>query len=389
MSKVLMIYGLYEPTVIMTECFYKTVMPRYGVTTRFVLASQVKASDIEWSDIVISIRSQSYLELGIARIAKKAGRLYGAEYDDDFLALENYSNRRVIQMKAMLSILKETNFLIVTNDKLGKKLGALAGHQNYACSNTAVAEEEIYNRKIEAKSDRIHIVYYVNDGTVAMFDQVILPIVPFLEREYGERLYWTFIGVKPNLHGYRYMDNVKYIDHVSLKKFRELLRQGDFSFGIAPLTKSEFNGSKYINKFIEFTTAGIPCIYSDVEPYAGFIENGVNGILCSNTEEAWLDAIRSMTDVNMQKHCVENAREKIRTQFTESKIAKKLLMDIPLLSSYQAPADRKVRGFMRVHIISFFIRLADPFVRAYQRYRQEGLGSVLFWTWSHYILRRR
>ena len=389
MSNILMIYGIYEPTVIMVQRFYHTVMSKYGVDTHFRSAAEVKAADIEWCDIVISIRSQSYLELGIARLAKKMGRLYGAIYDDDFLALENYASRRIIQKKAMINILKETDFLIVSNDKLGEKLGRLAGHQSYSRTETAIAESDINIRKTETTSDKVHIVYYVNDGTVAMFEQVILPIVPALEKEYGRNLYWTFIGVKPDLHEYQHKENIRFIGYVSLEEFRSLLKHGDFCFGIAPLTKSEFNECKYINKFMEFTMAGIPCIYSDVEPYASFIDNGVNGILCDNTIEGWIEAIHLMLEGNFRQKCVENAQQLLRTHFTETGIAEKLLRDIPSLTSYRSPKDKKTRGLMKVHMVSFFIRIADPFVRAYQRFRQEGFCSVANWTWSHYIVRRR
>lgn len=66
----------------------------------------------------------------------------------------------------------------------------------------------------------------------------------------------------------------------------------DFDLGIAPLAASHFNERKSALKFFEYSLCGLPTIASNVEPYAGCIRSGFDGLLVENSVDAWEQALR-------------------------------------------------------------------------------------------------
>ena len=61
----------------------------------------------------------------------------------------------------------------------------------------------------------------------------------------------------------------------------------DFDIGLAPLLGNPFNRSKSRIKAVEMNGRGIPVLASDVEPYRGYVKDGVNGFLIKRDHE-WL-----------------------------------------------------------------------------------------------------
>lgn len=83
----------------------------------------------------------------------------------------------------------------------------------------------------------------------------------------------------------------------------------DFDVGLAPLVDSEFNRSKSYIKCLEYNALGIPVIASDVEPYAKFVIDGVNGFLVSKEKE-WRDRLRLLLkDHQLRAEMGAKARE--------------------------------------------------------------------------------
>jgi len=52
-----------------------------------------------------------------------------------------------------------------------------------------------------------------------------------------------------------------------------------------------FSAGRSSTKFFDFVRCGAVGIYSDSEPYASFVRNGVDGLLVRNDPEAWVEAI--------------------------------------------------------------------------------------------------
>lgn len=67
----------------------------------------------------------------------------------------------------------------------------------------------------------------------------------------------------------------------------------NFDIGLAPLFDNEFNRSKSFLKPLEMNALGIPVLASDVEPYRGYVKDGVNGFLIRQDHE-WLKRLREL-----------------------------------------------------------------------------------------------
>jgi hypothetical protein len=97
-----------------------------------------------------------------------------------------------------------------------------------------------------------------------------------------------------------------YLAHTSL---------GGLHIGLAPLLPGRFNAGRSSTKFFDFVRCGAVGIYSDVAPYAGFIRNGVDGLLVKNDPHAWVEAIlRLVRDGKTRTKMAEVAAERARPQ---------------------------------------------------------------------------
>lgn len=64
--------------------------------------------------------------------------------------------------------------------------------------------------------------------------------------------------------------------------------------GLAPLLPEPFNAGRAPSKFFDFARMGAVGIYTDVEPYCGFVRHGVDGLLLPNDPAAWSSAINEL-----------------------------------------------------------------------------------------------
>lgn len=386
MSKVLFLYDEIEPTVLMAKRFFEKFAEKKNIKIRFIKSAKLKQEDFNWSDVILIIRGQAIFMAEIAKIAAKKQRYVVSFYDDDFFELKDFHIRRPMQEKAITIILQNSDIVLATNNTLGEKYVKISKKAKFVKSDTSVQESELYIQ--EEKKEGIHVVYYVNDGTTETFEQVIGPAIPALTEKYGKNLTWSFIGVTPKMPNCVSQDNIYFYQHLSLDQFRKLLRKGRFTFGIAPLIENEFTKSKYINKFMEFTTAGLACIYSDVAPYHGFIEDKKNGFLCENTVDGWIGAFEKACNKEAREKCVENAKTQIREKFSQDAIIKRIVEEIPELLEYKKRKQNisKIK-FYQLKLYSKVASVMDLFLRAKGRWKVEGFTNLIMYIWQKKVLK--
>ena len=388
MSNILMIYTMMEPPVLLHERPLRPIAEKMGCSLRLKQTDTITYEDLLWSDVVFAIRTQSVLEADIMEVASKMGRFCIEAIDDDFFAMDHYNLRRPLQASSLRKALKTADFIFSPNVTLAQKMSSIGGGKPYHVGDTVVTEKEFQARKA-MDDNTLHIVYYVNDSTTGVFDAIIKPIIPDLVEKYRGKLKFTFMSVHPDLGEYESQMDVHFRPRTSLDEFKAFLRDNRFSMGIAPLMDGEFSRGKYINKFVEFGSAGIPCIYSNVAPYAGFIQDGETGILCENTKEAWLAAIDQLYDAQLQEKIAAGAQKKLRESFSEEAQGVHTIKNVPALFYHKAPANPPRYNLWPLHMKARILNCIDPFLKAWGRFRIEGLGSVIKWTWEHYIIRKK
>jgi len=107
---------------------------------------------------------------------------------------------------------------------------------------------------------------------------------------------WVFLGAIPNE-----LDDIK--DKIEFHKWQSIfnypmyLKSLNIDIGIAPLMNCEFNKGKSNIKALEYTAAGIPGVYSNIEPYS-------NLTMTAETDEYFIDCIESMVNSDNRRNYV-------------------------------------------------------------------------------------
>jgi glycosyltransferase involved in cell wall biosynthesis len=70
-----------------------------------------------------------------------------------------------------------------------------------------------------------------------------------------------------------------------------MARQPSWDIGIAPLADTPFNRGKSAIKAMDYGALGLAVAASDVAAYGDTLTDGVTGLLVTNTEAAWVDAL--------------------------------------------------------------------------------------------------
>ena len=107
------------------------------------------------------------------------------------------------------------------------------------------------------------------------------------------------------------------------------LQNLNINAALTPLKNNKFNQCKSNIKWLEYSAAGIPGIYSDIVPYSTCIIDRKNGLLAQNDPESWFFAIESL--LNDQEKAIEiikNAQKEVFEKYSINNCADKYLLSI-------------------------------------------------------------
>lgn len=384
MTKILIESEEIGPTAYELSKLINALSKSYPCDSRLLKASRVRGRDIHWCDIIISVRSLSSLDWRLARLAKKKGKFHILSLDDDFLGIaSNYglsgSGIWPQRQKSLRRILDYTDMIMTCNPLLGEKYTNIGRVSRFCVVNTLVSPESLVTNRHEAKAnEKTKIVYYVNDGTTTGFEQFIRPVLPMLCERYGSKISLTLMALKPDISEYEGKLEIKCVEHMHFKEFREYLAKEHFDIGIAPLDGIGFSRYKYFNKFIEHSIAGIAGIYSNCEPYTFIIRNKINGILTENSPEAWLEALGQLIeDDQLRRRIVINAQKELIDDFSSEKIIQGMIKDIPELLNHSAPKMGFSIEMFWIHWMYIFFRIREYLYFAEWHLKDEGLLKLI------------
>jgi len=362
MSNVLMIYEGVEPCNIEMVRIFRLLEQKGIISLRNKVFTEIVADDIIWCDIIFSVRSTSNFENNLAKLARKLGKFWILMLDDDFIGLSEHYGKDgegywSARKNSLRKLTRHVHCLVAVNELLAEKYVAIGKIPRYAITHTIVEINDL-SKPIpitERNLQKVKIALYVNDGTLEMFNQILLPVIPLLCEKYPGSLSLSLIALKPDLSLYKDKIDVIMVPHMAYYDFKKYMANEQFDIGLAPLDQKGFSIYKYFNKYVEYTMAGIPAIYSNCRLYRQVISDGYNGLLSENSSEAWLDAIsRFVENPDLRMQCIENAQQHLYDQFCADTVLEKLLEDIPEIKTYQAPAARACR----IGIALFFIKFA-------------------------------
>ncbi len=339
------------PTHILVECPEYLVSASLGVVSclkpiertgqckvRFVKTMEIRAKDIVWADIIVTVRGCEPQTVRIVEEAKKAGRFILYYLDDDLLHIPEESLARAYYedpklVEGMKHLLSQTDVLWGVNPNIQKKyLSMTSGRwiQNRVPKEPTAPITNI------SEENPIKILYAGSSDHEVIVREILSPVIRRLCNEYEEKIDVTFIGVDPHLQG---IPNVHYFPFIKpYESYQAYVSSGNFSIGLAPGRMTPFFACKYYNKFLEYTAIGAAGVYTDYEPFTQIVINQENGILCDNTEEAWYQAIKTLLDnPALLLSCAHSARSTLCSQFNTEVVTEDLLSQCPELTEYTAP----------------------------------------------------
>ena len=100
---------------------------------------------------------------------------------------------------------------------------------------------------------------------------------------------------------------------MEFKKYIKKILNKNILLGIVPIGTSEeqnayeWNRSKSYFKYLFYASAGIPTVFSDIEPYNKIIKHSHNGLLSKNTFASWYQNLKLLvTNIELRKRIKNN-----------------------------------------------------------------------------------
>jgi len=301
---------------------------------RYCDTKEIARKDIAWCDVFVCVRGCEYPTLRVVQAAKQAGRFVVYFLDDDLLNIPTgnastkyYSDYKIKQN--LSKILCLCDVLWAVNPRIIEK------YQQW-CPRTALTK--VPARLVQTPPEETDIFKIVFAGSVdhsAMIQEKISPAVKRLLEEFPDEIEFTFIGADPKLPK---RPRVKYHAYFeSYDQYQEAMITGRYTLGLAPAYDTPFYSCKYYNKFIEYTSYGIPGIYEAVAPYTDIVREGENGYLCLGDAEKWYGKIK---EIMMNRHRIVqtaiSAQRELERDFSHAAVTDALLVQIPEFQEYQA-----------------------------------------------------
>ncbi|MBR0368520.1 MAG: hypothetical protein IJH86_09055 [Clostridia bacterium] len=296
LRRVLLVYRELIPSIrLCGHCQLESLAKRGIIEYRAVQEMALSVADMNWAEIAVLGRLDSWYELQIARRLHRSGRYVIYILDDDLLNISPdvssaafYAQPEV--RENILGMIGESDALLTPSPLLADK---------YARDGRVALMTE------EPALDPVPYAAHDSSGPVKIgfagsidrkgdLDRLLREALLRVRDRYGERVRFEFFGAKPDFIPALNARHIPYCD--SYDVYRKTLDACAWDIGLAPLAASEFNACKHYNKFCEYAAAGIVGIYSDCMPYTRIPDRALYGRFCSNTPEEWYDAICALID---------------------------------------------------------------------------------------------
>ncbi len=281
-------------------------------------------NQIEDADLVIIQRDFPFYRDAYRAVVSKA-RALGKPivYETDDLILEapeelpQYKLYRDARTGVLLAML-EADALITSTDELKNKLNK---HNSRVFVLNNCLEDSLWKirKPKEANSREPVEIAYIGSASHNPDIESIAPTLQGLLKRYGNRISFTFWGVRPP-QALISMEGVKWIDQSirSYSAFIDSISSLNIDIAIAPLKDNEFNRCKSHIKFLEYSAIGVAGVYSDLPPYNRIVRHEENGVLASTPEE-WLNGISSLIESPQLRNLLAiNAQETLKNSWLMS-----------------------------------------------------------------------
>lgn len=188
------------------------------------------------------------------------------------------------------------------------------------------------------------VIGYMGTGGHSADLDMVLPVIYDLMGEFPDLRFETFGSIRPPKGLEVFGPRVRHHEGVGdYTGFLEKLASLGWTVGLAPLQDSSFNRCKADTKWVEYASAGIATVASDLPVYASACAGGA-GLLASRKEE-WASSIRSLiTDHDLHTSTLRKAETRLADRYTSHRLmaqVKSVLKQAESLRTKQRDEDRE------------------------------------------------
>ena len=274
-------------------------------------------------DVVIVQRDA--IDENTAKCIVKMCKIYNIkliyELDDDLLKIDkNHPNfDEFVGKKSLIKyLISNSDMVTVSTDYLKKKL--ISFNPKVVVIKNSLNDMLCLNNN-SFGSDTIKIGYMgtlTHKHDVKIIEKVIDDVKKYFSKK-GKTVIFETIGVSDEKIDCAIPINIPFKYSKYPYFIRWLKRVVDWDIALAPLENNEFNKSKSEIKYLEYTSLGIPGIYSNIGAYSNVIENNKTGILIDedNSVDEWYSAIIDLIENDyLRKNIVKNAKIDVNNNYS-------------------------------------------------------------------------
>ena len=363
MIRVLLLYNEFIPSVQFCAFLHLEYLQKKGrIFFQHSKSLAVTNKQLNSSDIIIFVRSDSYFERILSEKLKKAGKYLIYILDDDLLnvppnisAFSHYSQKDI--QNNIKTIMNHCDCLLSPSIKIIEKYG-------HKFKNTGVLEQPASIISNSKKKNLIKIGFAGSVDRSSEIKKILPDVIDYFHTKYGNRIEFNFIGISP-IFSKEY--NIKYYKfEKNYKTYRNKIIELNWDIGIAPLEDNEFNNCKHYNKFIEYSSLGIAGIYSNVTPYKEIILERETGLLSENNSKSWIEMIELyIEDSNLLDKIVKQSQLFCIDNFSIEVVSMNLLKHFKL-NDYRRE-NKKIANINIIKFTYFLIRVRYKFLKVIRK----------------------
>ena len=335
MTHVLMTYPGMIPSVLLCGQYQLEYLAIMGkIEFRSIQRDSLTAEDCGWADVIFLVRSDSELEVELAKKWKRAGKRLVYVLDDDLLNVPDtissgaFYAQKVVR-KSIQTLLELCDVFLSPSEKLREKYGMV--------KSAPIEEPSLrHPTKVTHHDGPVRIGFAGSVDREKELDELLSKVIETLLEQYGECISVEFFGAHPKLADTNSLHCISYCD--SYEEYQRIMEALDWDIGLAPMPNTPFHACKHYNKFVEYAGYGIAGVYSEVAPYTHIVRHGENGLLCGNDVGSWIAAIsRLIDDKVLREHISANAQRQSQDELSIQSTALALYAVIGETLSYIAP----------------------------------------------------
>lgn len=367
---VLLIYRAMIPSVrLCGHCQLEELDRRGALAYRAVRTEALKDADLNWADIVLLGRLDSWFEHHLAKQASRAGKYLIYILDDDLLNVPKnmpsgvYHSR--LQVRTHIAGMIGLSNAVLSPSPLLLEKYAVDGRQGILVIEPAV-DPVVY--KPHDPTAPVKIGFAGSLDRAEDVERILEEALLRIRDVYGDKVCFAFYGPMPSFGQDLGAQHIPYCD--SYSEYRKTINALAWDIGLAPMPDTPFHACKHYNKFTEYAAAGVAGVFSDVPPYTRLKEEIGIGVFCENCSQAWFEAVSQLVEdresrEQIRKSASECASE--RLSVTAAAEALRQALDTCGVSG--------MRGGKRMYFVLFF-RCLNYIVRAAGVLRRNGVKTL-------------